>query len=338
MFCGTMLAVTQQACWTFIAVLLLFSPGTGLAQSLKKVNAAFNAFAYANPPFWIAKDLKLFEKYGLDVDLVYVGGSRPVQAMLGGSIDVSQAGGAATVAAAAKGAEVAILGTVFDRLVFAVHAVPQIKDINDLKGKTIATGNVGGNNYFAARLLLSKLGWVLNRDIFLRITGGTPEALAALQHGQVQAAIMTPPTTTLAIRSGFRQIFDIASLELPFPSISVVSSRRFVKSNPETILNVLRATSEAIHLYQSQPEQTLPVVAKYMRVPKDDPSLRESYELLGRHLNKTLDPSLEGIKFILDFLAEQEPSVKSKKAEEFVDTRYLQKLREEGFFNKLSGK
>src|ERR1700752_3393672 len=78
------------------------------AAQPKKLRLAFSALAYANPPFWIAHELKLFEKYRLDSELVYVGGSRPIQAMLGGSIDVSQVGGAATVAAIAQGAEVAI--------------------------------------------------------------------------------------------------------------------------------------------------------------------------------------------------------------------------------------
>jgi len=77
------------------------------AAQPKKLRLAFSAFAYANPPFWIAQELKLFEKYGYDSELVYVGGSRPIQAMLGGSIDVSQVGGAAAVGAAANGAEIA---------------------------------------------------------------------------------------------------------------------------------------------------------------------------------------------------------------------------------------
>ncbi|TMA59667.1 MAG: hypothetical protein E6J73_15185, partial [Deltaproteobacteria bacterium] len=96
------------------------------AGQLRKVRLAFSALAYANPPFWIAHELKLFEKYGYDTELVYVSGSRPIQAMLGGSVDVSQVGGAAAVAAAAQGAEISILGTVFSRLTFAIHAGPQI--------------------------------------------------------------------------------------------------------------------------------------------------------------------------------------------------------------------
>jgi NitT/TauT family transport system substrate-binding protein len=331
----------EAALKKFIALLLpavlLFSSNVAAAP-LKKVRAAFTAFGYANPPFWIAKDLRVFEKYGLDVELIYVGGARNIQALLGGSVDFSQAGGASVVSAAAQGAEVVILGTVFTRLIFMVHAVPQIKDITDLKGKSMAVGTVGGNSYFAGQLFLSRVGLVPNKDVTFRVLGGTPEVLSALQHGQVQAGVMSPPTTNIAARMGFRQIFDIASLELPFPTISVASTRRFVQENPEAIMNVLRATAEAIYVYKTQPELTLPVVAKYMRVPKDDPALRESYETYGKQLDQNLRPSLEGIKFILDFLADQRLAIKTKNPADFVDLRFVSKLEEEGFFKRLAAK
>jgi ABC-type nitrate/sulfonate/bicarbonate transport system substrate-binding protein len=125
---------------------------------------------------------------------------------------------------------------------------------------------------------------------------------------------------------------------LPFPTISVASTRRFEQENPETILNVLRATSEAVFLYKTQPELTLPVVAKYMRVPKDDPALRESYESYGKQLDQYLKTSPEGIKFILDFLAEQRLALKSKNPADFVDVRFVSKLEEEGFFKKVTTK
>src|SRR5262245_66675550 len=137
--------MTKQTCVaTVISILLLIpiasSSTVSAATPLKKIRLAYSAFAYANPPFWIAHELKLFQKNGLETELVYVSGARPIQAMLGGSIDVSQVGGAATVAAAAQGADVAILGTIFTRLNFAIHASSQIKQISDLKGKTLATG------------------------------------------------------------------------------------------------------------------------------------------------------------------------------------------------------
>ena len=314
----------------------VFASAVSAAQPAKKVRLAYSAFAYANPPFWIAQDLKLFEKYGLDSELVYVSGARPIQAMLGGSIDASQVGGAATVSAAAQGADVVILGTIFSRLNFAVHASPQIKQISDLKGKTLVTGTVGGNTYFAALLFLSRFNWVPNRDVNLIGVGGSPEVLGALTQGRFPAGVLTAPTTHMATRMGFREIFDLASLDFPFPTLSVVSTRKYIEANPDVIMNILRATSEAIHLYRTRPEVALPVIAKYMRVPKDDPALLQAQETFAKHLNLTLTPSLDGIKFILDFLAEQRPALKGKNPADFVNVSFLKKLEDEGFFKKLS--
>ena len=118
--------------------------------------------------------------------------------------------------------------------------------------------------------------------------------------------------------------------------ISIVSTRKFIEAYPETILNILRATSEAIYLYKTRPDLTLPVVAKYMRVPKDDPALVQSQEGLGKFLNQYLTPSPEGIKFVLEFLADKQPSLKAKNPNDFVDDRFVRKLEEEGFFKKFS--
>lgn len=309
--------------------------GTVDAAQPKKIRLAFSALAYANPPFWIAHDLKLFEKYGLESEIVYVGGSRPIQAMLGGSIDVSQVGGAAAVAAAAQGAEISILGTVFSRLTFAIHVSPQIKQISDLKGKIVAAGSIGGNSYFAGVVFAKHFGWVANRDVGIVTAGGSPEVLAGLLQGKYQAGVLSPPSSTTAAKMGYREIFDLAALDFPFPVISVVSTRRYIDANPDVILNVLRATAEAIYLYKTRPELTIPVVARFMRVPKDDPALLESQRTVGQLLNQDLHPSLEGIKFVLDFLAEKQPALKAKNPADFVDTRFLRKLEEEGFFRKF---
>ena len=321
-----------------LAAAVALVPLTLHGAAAKKVRLAFSALAYANPPFWIAHELKLFEKYGLETELVYISGSRPIQAMLGGSVDVSQVGGAAAVAAIAQGAEIAILGTVFTRLTFAIHASRQIKQIADLKGKTLAAGSIGGNSYFAGLVFLKNFGLMVNRDVDVINAGGSPEVLAGMTQGKFQAGVLTAPTSTMATRQGYREIFDLAALDFPFPVISVVSTRRFIEANPDLILSVLRGTSEAIYLYKTRPELTIPVVAKYMRVPKDDPALIQARDSLGKHLNQYLTPSIEGIKFVLDFLAEKQPALKAKNPNDFIDPRFVRKLEEEGFFKKFSSK
>src|SRR5688500_10483276 len=172
------------------SAVVVFSPQRLDAAQGKKLRLAFSALAYANPPFWIAHELRLFEKYGYDTELIYVSGSRPIQAMLGGSVDISQVGGAAAVAAGAEGGQVAILGTVFSRLTFAVHAGAQIRQISDLKGKLVGAGAVGGNSYFAGLAFLQQFGWVANKDVSLVTAGGSPEVLAGLTQGKFQAGVL----------------------------------------------------------------------------------------------------------------------------------------------------
>ena len=225
----------------------------------------------------------------------------------------------------------------FRGLILPCTPVSQIKQISDLRGKTLVTGTVGGNTYFAALLFLSRFNWVPNRDVNVIGVGGSPEVLGALTQGRFPAGVLTAPTTHLAARMGFREIFDLGSLDFPFPTLSVVSTRKYIEANPDAIMNILRATSEAIYLYRTRPEVTLPVIAKYMRVPKDDPALLQAQETFAKHLNLNLTPSLDGIKFILDFLAEQRPGLKEKNPADFVNVSFLKKLEDEGFFKKLSG-
>jgi len=187
-------------------------------------------------------------------------------------------------------------------------------------------------------VFLKQFGWVANRDVGITPAGGSPEVLAGLLQGKFQAGVLTPPTSTMAVKQGYREIFDLASLDFPFPVISVVSTRRFIEANPEVILNVLRATSEAIYLYKTRPELTVPVVAKYMRVAKDDPALVEAQRTVGQLLNQNLPPSLEGIRFVLDYYAERQPNLKNKNPADFVDMRFVRKLEEKGFFKKFTSK
>ena len=202
----------------------------------------------------------------------------------------------------------------------------------------MAAGAIGGNSYFAALAFLKHFGWVANRDVGVMTAGGSPEVLAGMQQGKFQAGVLTPPTSTIAAKNDYREIFDLASLDFPFPVISVVSTRKYIDANPDVILNILKATSEAIYLYKTRPELTLPVVARFMRVAKDDPALRQSQQTVGQLLNQNLSPSLEGIRFVLDFLADKQPALKAKNPADFVDARFLHKLEEEGFFKKFSTK
>ena len=117
----------------------------------------------------------------------------------------------------------------------------------------------------------------------------------------------------------------------------VIIAQRLEAAQPKK-LNILRATCEAIYLYKTRPELTVPVVAKYMRVAKDDPAVVDAQRTIGQLLNQNLPPSLEGVRFVLDHYAERQPSLINKNPADFVDMRFVRKLEEEGFFKKFASK
>ena len=192
------------------------------------------------------------------------------------------------VSAASKGADVSILGTVFNRIVFQLHASDKIKDVKDLKGKTIGTGTPGGNTFFASIILLEHMGWIKDKDLKLLSLGNSPAILAALKQGKVPAGLLTPPTSFIAAELGFRQIFDIGALDVPFPTISIVSPKKFIRENPDVIMKVLKATSEAVYIYKHRNDLAFPVIAKYMKLSPNDPGIAKSHALYGRAMNEKL--------------------------------------------------
>ena len=163
----------------------------------------------------------------------------------------------------------------------------------------------------------------------------TIEALAEVVDG-------AGPGLPVLIDGGFRRGTDIFKA-LAMGARAVGVGRPYVwglsafgQQGVERVLDILRATSEAIYLYKARPELTLPVVARYMRVPKDDPALLQARKDQGQFLNQYLTPSPEGIKFVLEFLSEKQPGLKGKNPRDFIDDRFVRKLEEEGFFKKFA--
>ena len=167
-----------------LAALIFVPPLHVHGAQPKKLRLAFSAFAYANPPFWIAQELKLFEKYGYDSELIYVGGSRPIQAMLGGSVDVSQVGGAAAVGAAANGAEIAISAR------YLPGSLSPFTPARRSSRSVISRAKLSPRERRAATATsrhwrFSDIsGRVANRDVGVLSAGGSPEVLAGLRTGR----------------------------------------------------------------------------------------------------------------------------------------------------------
>jgi ABC-type nitrate/sulfonate/bicarbonate transport system substrate-binding protein len=190
----------------------LLSPGVVFAQE-KKLNhltISYPSISGAQAVLWIAKEMGLFKKNGLDVDLVYIGGGpRSMAALLSGQLQIIGTGGNSLVAANLNGAKDAVLiATTYNTLVFSLMTRATLKEPKDLKGRSLGVTGFGSLSDFTLRTLLKKSGLDPTRDVVIRPMGGYPEIVASMQSGSLDGGIISPPTNIKAQELGFRELID----------------------------------------------------------------------------------------------------------------------------------
>src|SRR5919109_3608042 len=192
------------------------------AEGLQKLRVAYAAITAAFSIPWIAKESGIFQRHGLDVELVYIAaGSRAVQTLVGGSIDVAAIGGPAGVDAKLAGADTVYVAIPVNRVIMFTVAAPQIQRIEEMRGKSIGVTRVGTVTDFFTRLYLRQNGLTPDRDVMIRQTGGLPETLAALKAGQVQGGTFGFPAVLHARAAGFRILIDYNTQGFRYPLSSL---------------------------------------------------------------------------------------------------------------------
>ena len=214
--------------------LALLSTGqtAGAAEGLQKLRVAYAAITAAFALPWMAKEAGIFQRHGLDVELVYIAsGARAVQTLVGGSIDVAEVGGPAGVDARLAGADTIYVALPVTRVLVFTVAAPQIQRIEDMRGKTIGVTRIGTVTDFFTRVYLRQNNLVPDKDVMIRQAGGLPEIVAALKAGQVEGGTFGFPAVLHARAAGFRVLVDYNTAGYRYPLSSVIVTQRLLRSS-----------------------------------------------------------------------------------------------------------
>ena len=320
----------------FVLFALLISPaGIEAAERLVGIHSA-RVLSQSMP--WIAEEAGLFKKYNLDFQLVFIASSPAVTAaMLGGDAEIALTGGEGNIRAYVQGAtDFVFIGAVKNVLTHSIVAKPEIKRPEDLKGKKIGINRVGSNpHYFAVQALRQK-GLDPTKDVQFIQSGGSPETLAALVSGALDAASLNPPSDTLAISQGFHYLIYGPDQRIPYAATTFVTLRPVLAKRTQVVGQFMRAMGEAAKILHADKEFTYRVLGKYLRVT-DKKILDASYNVEIKTIEPRLEIKAEAIQGILDEVAKVDPRAKKIKAEELIDRRYLAEMEKSGFFDKLWG-
>jgi ABC-type nitrate/sulfonate/bicarbonate transport system substrate-binding protein len=320
------------------AILMMLALGSlpcaGIAAD--KLTGIHSARTMSQSMPWIAEEAGLFKKYDLDFQLVYISSAAMVTAaMLSGDGEVAITGGESITRAFAQGVtELVFIASAKNTLTHSILGKPEIKRVEDLKGKKLGLTRLGSNSHYFVIQALRKHG-MESTDVNLIQTGGQVENLAALLSGAVDAATMTGPAGgARAMSQGFRHVVYGPELNIPFAAATLVARRSSIRVRAPVIEKFVRAMAEAVKIMFTDKELTYKVLAKQLRI-SDRKVLDAAYDEEIKVMEPRLQFKWEAFQAILDETARVDARAKKITPQDLVDRRYLDALEKSGFFDKL---
>lgn len=297
---------------------------------------AFTSLSSVMCPPWIAREAGIFNKHGLEVEVVATPtGVEGMNALIAGEVQFLQISGGTTASAALGGADVMIVATTLDSLVQQLIVRPEIEKPEQLKGKNLGITRFGTSIDVGARLALRHFGLTPEKEVAIVQVGGMESMVAALQAARIQAGILSYPAITQALKLGNRSLLDVASLGIPYAFTGVTTRSRLIREDPELVRHYLMAQTEAIARAKRDKNLALKVMSKYLRMASGS-ALAESYEIdVQKYMLKVPLTTVEAVKSVLDDLASRIPKAKDADPKKFFDDSFVRQMQSTGFIDAL---
>jgi NitT/TauT family transport system substrate-binding protein len=324
----------RQCLITIAAVAgLLISENAGFAQ--ERLRLAWAGASPTNSPIWTIADKKLLQKQGVEPEIIAISASPTVlQALLAGEIDAASISVTTLTSSRLAGADTVMIVGVVPTFVDHIISIGSITKVEQLKGKTGGVNRLGSTSDLGLRLALRKLGIDPEKDAKIIPVGGNPERFAALSKGLTQFTIMPEPFLTQAERLGFRNLYNVSELKIPFWWNGILTREHIVKTKRPLMLKLARAMVEAIHIIKTDKEYAKALFRKNLGV-SDPEGLERAYHDYSNIFPQAPYPTPDGVKTMLDDLAPRNPKAGSADPKAFVDQSLIKELDASGFIKQL---
>jgi ABC-type nitrate/sulfonate/bicarbonate transport system substrate-binding protein len=322
---------------SFLTVALLLIGGQVFAAArLEPLTVGYSNITATYAPLWIAVEEHVGVKHGLDLKAIYAGRVRPQQLLATGEVPIVVASGTGTMTSHILGVKDQVLvATITSKIGTSLFAKADIKSVEDLKGKTIATGRPAAFLDATVRYVLrAKFGLMPDRDVKLLPTGEPYLGLQALERGVVDAAAMSIPHLFVARKVGFRELTSFDKLGIEYPYTSVVVLRQTAAKSPELVEKFVKCIVEGIYLFKTNKAKSLAALRRYMKGADED-ILEESYQHTRATIDDAPHPSLQVVKGGLEMLSLQYPQAKQTDASLIIEPSFMKKIEESGFIKSL---
>jgi NitT/TauT family transport system substrate-binding protein len=312
---------------------MLIANSTVSAQ--ERIRLAWAGASPSNSPIWAMQEGKFLEKQGLKPEIISISASPTVlQALLAGEIDAASISVTTLTSSRLAGADSVLIVGVVPTFVDFIVSLANITTVEQLKGKTAGVNRLGSTSDMGLRLALRKLGIDPEKDVRIIPAGGNPERFAALSKGITQFTIMPEPFVREAERLGFRKLFSINTLKIPFWWNGILTREAIVKTKRPLMLKLARAMIESIHYLKTNKDGAKALFRKNLGI-SDPEALERAYNAYIPIFNEAPYPTPDGVKTMLDDLAPRDPKAAAADPRAFVDMSLIAELESSGFIKQL---
>ena len=317
--------------WLALLLALFILRCGGSADAQERIRIAWAGASPANAAIWVLQEKKLLQKYGVEPEIISISASPIVsQALIAGEIDVSSTSVATLLSSRLAGADTVMILGIVRTFVDHIITAQSIATPDQLRGKIGGVNRIGSTSDLGLRFALRRLGIDPEKDAKIITAGGNPERFAALSKGVINFTIIPEPFVRQALQLGFRDLFDIGSLKIPFWWNSVLSREAIVKAKRPLLLKFTRAMIEAIHFNKINKEESKAIWGKYLKI-SDQEGLERAWRAYTAAYPDNLLPTPEGVKTALDDLAPRDARAAAADPRAFVDPSLVQEVEATGF-------
>ena len=318
--------------WLLSLLTLLVAVLIGQTSTAAPITVGYPQLSGGSMPLWVIAENHLDQRYGVDVKPIYIaGGAILTHSLIAGDVTIALTGGA-VVGAILGGADLTYIGIGLSTYGFTVYAKPEIKDINDLRGKVFGVITKGASSDHAAIALFKRYGIRYGQDVQILYFARQGDLLASLQKGIISGGVFSSPTTVMAKRLGFKKLVDIASFKYPYPHNAIATRKSFIRQNPEAIKGFLKAYLASVKIIHQQPELAKKALRDFLG-SKDPEMIDDSYESLKDLFLKVPYMPDEAIRTVLSL--SDNPKAATAEPKDFYDNSLLKELEDSGFVKEL---
>lgn len=321
-----------------LSVFGLFADGVWGAAAPSRVNIGTASVSSSALSLWIAQERGLFKKHGIEAQVILIrGGPTLVASMVAGDIHLAFTSGVSVLGAAVQGVDVRLLSSISSRIGWKLLAAPAIKKPEDLRGKRLGVQSIVGSTWMYSMLALEQLRMDPKRDQIAFLPVGDPVTTAhALESGRIDAAVLDPLLSRRLAAKGFTVLTDLSRTDVSFPGLGLGATRAYLDSHSGTVERVITALTESLVFVQAPGNKAI-VLASLMKNLRlnDSAAAEDGYQDHLATLARKPYPSLDGLRNARRLMALQNPKVAALKVEELIDDRFIRKLDESGFIDRL---